>query len=304
MAMIPAAAFALALMAQDPQAPSTPDPEAATRLADVVVSHRELGEQAESFVNEIAAPPNRRGLARWAGRVCVGAVNVRTEVAQPVIDRVSQLALDLNLRVGEPGCTPNIIIIFTDDASGLAKQMVERDRYAFHWGVGGLDRGKSALQEFQDSDAAVRWWHVSIPVVGATGARAIRFPGDMGIIYVPGEGLVNRGRPVSDVLNKVFIVLDVDQLGGVNLAQLSDYIGLVAMAQIDPDGETAEYDTVLNLFDDPQNVSGLSDWDAVYLQALYDSAWERVNPIGQADAIARLVRRAERQSDRQEPAAQ
>lgn len=304
MAVIPAAAFALALIAQDPQGPSTPDPEAATRLADVIVSHRELDERAESFVEEVAAPPNRRGLARWAGRVCVGAVNVGPDIAQPVIDRVSRLALDLNLRVGEPGCTPNIIIIFTDDASGLAKTMVERDRYAFHWGVGGLDRGKSALQAFQDSDAAVRWWHVSIPVVGGTGQRAIRFPGDTGPIYVPGEGLVNRGRPLSDILNKVFIVLDVDQLGGVNLAQLSDYIALVAMAQIDPDGETAAYDTVLNLFDDPQGVTGLSDWDAVYLQALYDAMWERVNPGGQADAIARLVRRAEREPVAQPPAAQ
>lgn len=302
MAVALAAALALALTAQDP--PPAPDPEAATRLSDVIVSHRELDARAEAFVAEVAAPPARRGLARWAGRVCVGAVNIRPEIAQSMIDRVSRLALDLKLRVGEPGCTPNIVVIFTNDARGLATEMVAQDRYAFHWGVGGLDRGKAALREFQNSEAAVRWWHVSIPVVGATGGRAIRFPGDTGPIYVPGEGLVNRGRPVSDILNKVFIVLDVDQLGDVNLAQLNDYVALVAMAQIDPDGETAGYDTVLNLFEDPAGVSGLSDWDAVYLEALYNAMWERVNPSGQADGIVRLVRRAERERDRDQPAAQ
>ncbi|WP_420479424.1 hypothetical protein [Brevundimonas sp. FT23028] len=303
-ALVAGALLGLSTPSQDPPAlPSTPDPEAATRLSDVVVSARDLEERTRALVDEMAAPANHRGLARWGGRVCVGAVNVRQEVAQAMIDRVSRLAADLNLRVGEPGCTPNVVLIFTEDAQGMSRAMVEQDRRAFHNGIGGLDRGRAALDAFQNGDAPVRWWHVSLPVVGATGARAIRFPGD-GPVFVPGEGRVNRGRPITDVLNKVLIVVDVDQLEGVSLPQLSDYVAMVAMAQIDPDGDTAAHDTVLNLFSDPLGVDGLSDWDAVYLQALYDSAWERVNPSGQAAAIARVVRRAERDQARRERTAQ
>lgn len=286
-------AMVLALGAQDPVA--TPDPEAATRLADVIVSgQQDLKTRTETFVEEMSAPARRRGLARWNGRVCVAAVNIRRDIAQAVIDRVSELALDLNLRVGEPGCTPNVVVIFSDDAQALSRAMVENDRAAFHMGVGGLDRGKRALEAFQQSDAPVRWWHVSMPVIGGTGQRAIRMAGDSGPIFVPGEGIVNRGRPISDDLNKVIIVLDIDQIQNVTLPQLTDYIGLVAMAQIDPDGETGDFDTVMNLFEDPAGTTGLSDWDAIYLEALYNGFRERVNPDGQAAAIARRVRRAAR----------
>lgn len=295
-------AAALAFAPQEAGQVGTPDPEAATRLADVIVSRQDLRTRTETFVAEMAAPANRRGLARWDGRVCVGAVNIRPDIAHAVVDRVSQLAADLNLRIGQPGCRPNVVVIFTEDAKALSTAMVERDPSAFHIGVGGLDRGRRALEDFKSSDAPVRWWHVSMPVVGATGARAIRMPGDEGPIYVPGDGLANRGRSITDNLNKVIIVLDVDQIGDVTLPQLMDYIGLVAMAQIDPDGETAGFDTVMNLFENPQATPGLSDWDVIYLEALYNEARERVNPDGQAAAIARRVRRAGRAQDAAEPA--
>jgi hypothetical protein len=175
----------------------------------------------------------------------------------------------------------------------MATELVERDRRAFHLGVGGLDRGKVALEAFQKTDAPVRWWHTSMPVVGASRVRAIRMPGDTGPIYVPGEGIVNRGRPISDDLNKVIIIIDVDQLEGVSLAQLNDYVALVSLAQVDPDADTRSYSTILNLFDNPQGAPGLSEWDAGYLQALYGSRWrERVNPGVQAAAITRIMRRA------------
>ncbi|RZJ45690.1 MAG: hypothetical protein EON87_06875 [Brevundimonas sp.] len=300
MSLLLTAAMVLALGGQDRGPPATPDPDAANRLADVVISGESLKSQTEAFVAQLAAPPERRGLARWAGRVCVGAVNIRPDIAQAVIDRVSELALDLHLRIGDPGCTPNVVVIFTENAPALADAMVEHDPAAFHLGVGGLDRGRAALQTFRTSDAPVRWWHVSMPVIGASGQRAIRMPGDSEPIYVPGEGIVNRGRPISDNLNKVIIVLDVSKLGDVTLPQLTDYVGMVAMAQIDPEGETAAFDTVMNLFEDPQGTPGLSDWDALYLQALYNGPRERVNPDAQAADIARILRRASRAQERAE----
>jgi len=300
MSLLLVSALALAMGGQDRPPPATPDPDAATRLADVVVERRDLRQQTESFVEGLAAPAHRRGLARWGGRVCVGVVNIRPEIAQALADRVSELALDLNLRTGGPGCTPNVVVIFTDDAPGLATAMVDQEPAAFHLGVGGLDRGRVALETFKTSDAPVRWWHVSMPVIGASGQRAIRMPGDAGPIFVPGEGIVNRGRPIADNLNKVIIVLDVGKLGDVTLPQLADYVGLVAMAQIDPEGETGAFDTVMNLFDNPESTPGLSDWDALYLQALYNGPRERVNPDRQAADIARILRRASRAQERAE----
>lgn len=275
------------------------DEDAPHRVGDVYVSGRSLQDEATAFVGAVAAPPMRRGLARWQTRVCVGVANLRNDVAMALADHVSRVAVDVGLRVGDPGCTPNVVVIFADDAQGLATGLVERDRKAFRLGVDGLDRGNRALAAFQTSERPVRWWHVSMPVIGVTGQRAIRMPGDTGFILVPGEGLIHAGRPINDALSKVIIIVDADQLAGATLPQLGDYIALVSLLQVDPDGDTREFPTILNLFENPQGTPGFSAWDRSYLAALYDAYPERVNPWDQAAAMARGIKRAEARAERE-----
>lgn len=268
-------------------------------VRDVVVSGRSVADQARAFVGAVAAPPSRRGLARWQDKVCVGVANLRNDVAMALADHVSRIAVEVGLRVSDPGCSPNILVIFSDDAKALATGLVQRDRRAFRLGVGGLDRGNKALAEFQTSERPIRWWHVSMPVIGLTGERAIRMPGDTGIIFVTGEGLVHAGRPINDAFSKVIIIVDANELGGATLPQLGDYIAFVSLLQVDPDGNTRGFPTILNLFDDPQAVSGFSEWDRSYLASLYDAYPERVNPWDQAAAMARNIKRTEVQADRE-----
>lgn len=284
-----------------PQSASSAAPplgsEEPTELGDVFVNNRPVEAVAQAFVEAVAAPAHSRGLARWYGTICVGVVNVRQDVAQPLIDHISNVALDLGLRTGTPGCRPNIVIVFADEGAGMATALVDRDRRIFHLGVGGLDRGKVALEAFQTADRPVRWWHVSMPTVGANGGRAIRMPGDVSRIYVPGEGIVNRGRPITDSLSKVIVIVDIDDVQAVNLAQLGDYLAMVTLAQVDLEGSTGDFDSVLNLFERPAQTAGLTEWDQTYLDVLYDALPERVNPSRQSSDLARRVmqtRRAER----------
>ena len=176
----------------------------------------------------------------------------------------------------------------------MADALVEAEHDVFHLGVGGLDRGKAALERFRQSDAPVRWWHVSLPVVGATGQRAIRMPGDFEPIYVPGEGLVNRGRAITDVLNKVIVIVDAEQAGAVGGDQLAEYLAMISLAQVDPEGETGGYDTILNLFAATAAPSGLTAWDRSYLQGLYQSRPDRIDPSRQARAVTRILREEDR----------
>lgn len=277
---------------QDPP-PSDPDAAPATSLSDVIVDGRTLEARVEAFVEEVAAPPRRRGLARWDDPVCIGVANIRPDIARAMIDHVSRTALDLGLRVEEPDCSPNVLVIFSDDGRALAAGLVERDRDAFHLGVGGMDRGKSRLETFTTGDQPVRWWQVSLPVAGPHRVRAIRLPGDFENRCVAGEGLLNRGRFVSDNLNKVIIVIDAGEVAHVTLPQLSDYVALVALAQVDIEGETGGYPTILNLFENPAGTPGLSAWDGAYLRTLYEAPSERLNPDGHARIMARALGREE-----------
>jgi len=293
------AAFAALALIQAPQqtlrAPAAPQ-ESAVVLEDVVVEARRLEELTREFVNEVSAPSRNRGLARWRGGVCVGVVNIRPEVAQPLADHISRVAMDYGLRPGDPGCRPNILITFSDDGQALSEAMVERRRRIFRVGVGGLDRGNVALRDFRQSDRPVRWWHVSIPTNAETGTPGIRLPGE-GAPRVRGEGLVNQGRWIRDDLNKVIIVIDINRIDRVMLPQLADYLALVALAQVDPDGDTSRFSTILNLFDDAEGSPGLTGWDRAYLEALYGGPSERIRNSDQTRELLRNIRRASAQPD-------
>jgi len=286
---------AMALMIPSPQDAPPQDPAAAPAvLDDVVVDGRRLEERVREFVDEVSAPPQRRGIARWWDRVCFGVVNLQPGQARALIDRLSTVAGEYDVALAEPGCRPNVLVIFADDGRAMADALVAAEHDVFHLGVGGLDRGKAALERFRQSDAPVRWWHVSLPVVGATGQRAIRMPGDFDPIYVPGEGLVNRGRAITDVLNKVIVIVDAEQAGAVGGDQLAEYLAMISLAQVDPEGETGGYDTILNLFAATAAPNGLTAWDRSYLQGLYQSRPDRIDPSRQARAVTRILREEDR----------
>lgn len=298
MSMI-AALAALALMQAPPQAlrePAAPQ-EPAVALEDVIVEARRLEELTREFVSEVSAPARNRGLARWRGGVCVGVVNIRHEVAQALADHISRIAMEYGLRPRDPGCPPNILVSFADDGAAMGDAMVERRRQVFRVGVGSLDRGNVALRDFRQADRPVRWWHVSIPTNAETGMPGIRLPGDEVAPRVRGEGLVNQGRGVRDDLNKVIIVVDINRIDGVMLPQLADYLALVALAQVDPDGDTSRFSTILNLFDDAEGSPGLTGWDRAYLEALYGGPSERIRNSDQTRELLRNIRRASAQSD-------
>lgn len=285
---------AVVILLQDPQStrPTAPasTQEPTVALEDVVVEGRRLEELTREFVDQVSAPPRNRGLARWRSGICVGVVNIRTEVAQPLADRISRVAMDYGLRPGDPGCRPNILVTFADDGAALSNAMVERRRQIFRVGVGGLDRGNVALRDFRESDRPVRWWHVSVPTNANTGEAGIRLPGGDAPL-VMGEGLVNQGRWIRDDLNKVIIVVDINRIEGAMLPQLADYLAMVALAQVDPDGDTSRFSTILNLFENPEDSPGLSDWDRAYLDALYSGPSERIRSSDQTRELLRNIRR-------------
>lgn len=299
--------LALALGLSSPQTPPAPPPQhpEVTRLEDVVVDARQLEEMARDFIEDVAAPNRRRGLARWNTPLCIGVANLRRDAAQAIIDRISDVAADLGVDIGAPGCTANTLIVATDDGAGMARALVERRRRAFRNGSLQMTQTKSALEAFQSDDRPVRWWQISTPVDSESGQRAIRLPGDTDggdrpsapVLYVFGASrIVSQMR---DDMSKVIIIVEVDDVEGLTTNQLADYMAMVTLAQIDDDAESARYDTVLNLFDAPDMVAGLTDWDMAYLRGLYSAEQNRINPNAQAGNVADAVIRARREAEAQ-----
>ena len=272
-------------LAQDISSEADARPEVPATAVDeqVIVRGQRLSElefdlriHIQEFVNEVAAPARARGYARWRHGVCIGVHNLEAMSAQYIVDRISSLALEVGLEPGEPGCGPQVNIVFSTDAREMASLMVESEPRFFRPAMGhaGMDLGLEGLDKFTQSEEAVRWWQVSLPVDARTGSSVMRLPGQPPpVVLKVGASLLHDG--VRDDLQTVLIIVDSTKLSGTTWQQIADYLAIVSLAQIDPSADPAAYDTILNLFSNPPAYSGLTDWDYTYLQALYAFNQER-----------------------------
>jgi len=286
-----------------------------TVLPEVVVQGDRDRDAARDFVGRIAAPAAGRGLARWRGPVCAGTVNLRADVAQPILDRVGETAARLGVEVGGPGCSPNLVVIFADDGAATASRMVADDPRLFRVGVSGFDRGPQALLRFETSEAPVRWWALSMPVDPVTGERRARAPGDVGGGSIPadlaeslgcpggcsttdsvlGAAPISRSTSASrltsmtvDAFYKVIVIVDASRLGEVSTTALADYVSMVSFAQVADEANFGGTDTILNLFS--YGPGELTAWDYAYLEALYASEGRAASAIGQIGEVTNLLR--------------
>lgn len=290
-----------ALLLSPPQTPAPAVSQDPVQLEDVVVSGRTLDSLIRDFVGEVAEPNRNRGLARWNDRICVGVANLDSEIAQYLSDRISTVATDLGLSAGEPGCTPNILVIATADAEDLARRLTEQRRRAFRMGGAGMDRGGAALRDFVETDRPVRWWQMSMPVDSETGDSAVRIPGECtnactsAADYAPQIAVFAASRlstQIVDNLIRAIVIVDVDQVSSLSALQLADYIAMVSLAQIDPNADTSSYATILNVFEDPEISESLTNWDKAYLDGLYAAERNHVGERADRSEIAGSIRRS------------
>src|SRR5690606_34660233 len=140
--LAPALAALLIARAAAQESPEEPEArserDAPQALEEVVVRGRRLSEiefdlqiYIREFLTEVTAPARTRGFARWQRGVCVGVHNLSNTAAQYIVDRISALALEVGLEIGEPGCRPQVNILFATDAKEMAALMVQSQPRVF-----------------------------------------------------------------------------------------------------------------------------------------------------------------------------
>lgn len=279
---------ALALVGSPQQAVPATDQE--DRVDDIeVVGGRTLRDAVEAFADTVVAPPVGRNPARWHREVCVGAVNLQRATAQALIDRVSQVAFDVGLDIGEPGCKANILVFGTEDGSAMAKALVDFRPMAFRPNYAGASRSVRQLSRFTRSEAPVRWWHVSLPVAADTSEIAVTMRGESPPMVEGGSRLRTE---VRNDLTRAIVIIDFDKVSDVSFEQLGDYVAMAALAQIDPDADMSGYPSVLNVFTENGGAGGLTNWDRAYLTGLYGAETNRRIPSHTAGEIGHLMVRA------------
>lgn len=268
-------AFASVAAAQT-QTPSQDDRSHTTTLSDVEVVGAPDERAAATYVRTIGAAPAGRLSPLWRRPVCIRVIEMDAEHATFLTARIETVAQAVGLETdGSPTCRPDISIYASSDPAALATSLIEAAPRRFQPASRSVSLGGAALEVFRTSSAPIRWWQVSLPVMADTGQPAMiegtgetRDPMARSVAIRNGSRLTGN---VRDDLAGITIIMDTRKLAEAPFGAVSDYVALVALAPVDPRVSTTGFDTVLNLFDDP-DVTGLTPTDQDYLFALYTSS--------------------------------
>lgn len=273
-----------------------PIPAALAQTTPDIVVTGVRPEQTQAFVDQLAAiSPMAEQLPRWDNAICTSIGSLPVRQAQFVADRIAARAAALGLHPGAPGCRANVAVFVTNDSDTFSRELFEQDRtmFAYYQANGVSTLGQQALDDFLQTPRAVRWWHVS-ETFGADGMSLAGDASRGGLQNAPrvrSNGSMLTGNTREDLVQAI-VVVDARRVQGAQLAALADYIAFVALAQINPSASTADYPTILNLFNGTQtNASGpaaLTQWDQAFLDALYRT---QRNASSQRQQKAEIARR-------------
>ena len=290
MSLLASFAFAASLGAMAPQeAGLAQEP---TRVEDIEVNARLREElvraQVANFIDSNMSAPPGRPLARWNKPVCIATAYLNPQYGQAIIDRIATRVIEFGGDVEGPGCKVNVMVVGTNDGAATARALVQDDPTGFTPSLSSTNLSTRALRKFQNSEDAVRWWHVSLPVMMDTEEIAVRLKGEEPRFVTTYDASRLRTSTRDDLM-RVVIIVDFTKTENIQMGALVDYISFIAMTQVSARHEATGFDSILNLFNDPQNVTGLTEWDRDYLSALYRAAPNRPNIRRQIAELATEV---------------
>lgn len=293
-AMFAAAALALSASQTGAAASASAEPDAAepaTTVEEVTVRAAQRRTISE-FVRDLSDETREGKLARWNKTICPATLGLPQRYGQYLNDRLGVVARDAGLKVAEPGCRPDILIVVTDEADQLLAELAAEHKDLFaarRWSYERTSAGGSqSFESFIQTPRPVRWWHVaeSVPADGQP------FLDDGRTVRVQPSRL--RATMREDFAF-VIIVVDAKLARGVTYQALSDYVAMAALAQLNPNVSVDSVPTVLNVFDDLEAgrtpAEGLTEWDRAYLKGLYAARDDAPDSRSQRGRIVRGIQR-------------
>jgi len=273
-------AFIAAPVAASAFKPSDDDPIVVTGQR---MKRGEAHELARTYTRAVLVAPHADQNARWAEPLCIGAIGLRTEIAQPLIDRIEATARQVGARVATGDCSPSVMIAFLQD-SDAAFATLERKRPDLLQTTRKHDR-----RTLSRPGLPIRWFYGQVVeglggrVAGPNAPALSGSPDALLDLPVLNEGSISRvNSPAQVSIKGVTVMVDVPRVAGVPFNALCDYIafGILSRTRLDADPQSA---SIMALFSAPEadRPAGLSDLDRAMLKALYKI------PINRSAAVHR-----------------
>ena len=259
--------MAVALLTTSPAAcPADGERTEPLETVEVTGSRAALRKQIQKFVGGVTRNDGDL-IGRWRHAICPLVVGVSDEQAHFMRHHLLEIEASARKHGVDDArpCVANLFVIVTEKPEEFIAEWKLRDPGMFRWKTReGVTRSNGA--------GAVRTWHNAVEVpVGPMGSRIT--------------------SPVAEYIESVVVLVDAASTRNVTLVQLSDYIAMVSLSQIDATARPEGVQTILNVFANPHEtcaMCGLTEWDRAFLNALYRTSYAPKQQ--RLDIIARMTR--------------
>ena len=247
--------------------------KAAKPASEVTIQAKRERERIQQEVSQFASAAITHDwghpMLRWTSKICPLVAGLPREKGEFVLSRLSQDIRDARAPLGPKKCTANLLIVVTQEPEQLLEKLHRKQpRFFSRWFT-----GEGAVGHFVKTDRPVRVWYNWEYAGGDLSPYAVQALAGLpngGYNVVPGTNSRLTYGALRSITTAI-IVVDLSRMRGVNMGQLTDYIAMVGLAEIDLDERVANVPTVLQLFDASGDVptDGMSLWDKALLRALY-----------------------------------
>jgi hypothetical protein len=114
--------------------------------------------------------------------------------------------------------------------------------------------------------------------------------------FVPSNSNAESSAFVRNAIlgfQSVFAVIDTGRTGSLKLDQMSDFVAMAGLSNVDPDADLGAAPSILRIFTSSKEAPpGLSRWDVAFLNALYHS--EQTSRSQRSEIAERMERELSR----------
>jgi len=268
------------------------------RLPEVSIEARReiLENEARSFVRTLTHSSrfSAESVPRWSSQpLCFLVAGLPRKRAEFVTARLAQLAASVGAPLRKAGCSrdaANFYVVFTANPDLTLKYLHHHPTLLFH-----SDANPTQIEQFLSpaKSQVVRVWH-NADLVGRDGVPLAR-GGSPACASLPGAW-VNCDPGASRVIlaavpafTQSVIVIDSRRVQSIPLAQITDYLAMAGLVEVDLDTNFGDAPSILRLFSVPPNErpAGLTAWDRAFLGALYHT--DQRSPVQRGQMVTKMA---------------
>jgi hypothetical protein len=231
--------------------------------------------EVDQFVASAMVHTWDRPLLRWNTPVCPLVAGLPLTQGEFMLGRLSEVIRTARAPLAPEKCEANFLVLVTSKPEQLLNDLRKKRPRMFV-----LHDGMGTLKHFLRTERPVRVWYnweyggegsasaTAATMTGSNVLSAAGAGGDFPVLQSPNSRL-SYSAPRS--IETAIIVVDVPRMKDVKLSQLSDYVAMIGLAEINLDKEIITAPSVLRLFSEAGGApaDGMSVWDQVLLKSLY-----------------------------------